>query len=243
MNNIKLVIEYDGTNYAGWQQQKKDNTVQQTLKHAIENVVNEKIELHGAGRTDSGTHAKGQVANFETKSTIPPSGLVHAINAYLPKDIVVKSAKKVPDVFHSRYSAKSKVYRYTILNDITTSAINRNFCYYCNVELNIERMRKAASALIGTHDFSTFKSKSNIINSVRTIRKLEIKKRGKYLFITVEANGFLYKMVRSIVGTLLEVGKGKMTINKFKKVLKSKTRSLAGDTVPAKGLCLLKVKY
>lgn len=243
MNNIKLIIEYDGTNYAGWQQQKKENTIQETLKNAVEKVVNEKIVLHGAGRTDAGVHAIGQVANFKTKSTIPPSRLVHAINYYLPNDIVVKSARKVPDVFHSRYSAKSKVYRYTILNNTTAGAIDRNFCYYYNMNLNIEQMQKASKILIGEHDFSTFKSKSNIINNVRTIKKLEIKKKGKYLFITVEANGFLYKMVRSIVGTLLEVGKDKMTIKEFKKVFKSKDRSSAGATVPSKGLCLLQVKY
>ena len=243
MNNLKLIIEYDGTNYAGWQQQKKEKTVQETLKNAIENVVNEKITLHGAGRTDAGAHAIGQVANFKTKSKIPTSQLVHAINYYLPKDIVVKSVRKVSEMFHSRYSAKSKIYRYTILNSSTRSAINRNLCYHFNTDLNIEKMQKASKALIGKRDFSSFKSKSNVINNVRTIKMLEIKKRGQYLSFTIEADGFLYKMVRSIVGTLLEVGKGKMTIKEFNRVSKSGTRSLAGATVPAKGLCLLKVKY
>ncbi len=243
MNNIRLIVEYDGTNYAGWQQQKKENTIQETLKNAVGIVVNEEVVLHGAGRTDAGVHAIGQVANFKTKATIPPSRLVHAINYYLPNDIVVKSARKVPDAFHSRYSAKSKVYRYTILNNTTPGAIDRNFCYYYNMDLNIEQMQKASIILIGKHDFSTFKSKSDIINNVRTIKKLEIRKRTKYLYITVAADGFLYKMVRSIVGTMLEVGKDKMTIKEFKKVFKSKARSLAGATVPARGLCLLSVKY
>ena len=216
MNNIKLVIEYDGTNYAGWQQQKNGKTIHHTLNKAIVKVVNEEIKLHGAGRTDAGTHAIGQVANFKTQSNIPFFNLVQAINYYLPKDIVVKSAKKVPEKFHSRYSVKSKVYRYTILNNKTRNAIGRNCCHYYATDLDIEKMQKASKALIGKHDFSTFKSKSEVISSVRTIKKLEIKKKGEYLFFTIEADGFLYKMVRAIVGTLLEVGRGKMTIKKFR---------------------------
>ena len=243
MNNIKLVIEYDGTNYAGWQQQKKEKTVQETLKIAIEKVVNEKITLRGAGRTDAGVHALGQVANFKTKSTIPTRKLVQAINFYLPKDIVVKSIKKVSEKFHSQYSAKSKIYRYTILNNNIGSAINRNSCYHYNGDLNIEKMQKASKTLIGRHDFSVFKSKSDNKNNIRTIKRLEIKKKGKYLLFTIEADGFLYKMVRSIVGTLLGVGREKMTIKEFKRVLKSRSRPLAGATVPARGLCLLRVKY
>lgn len=243
MNNIKLVIEYDGTNYDGWQQQKSGKTIHQTLNKAIVKVVNEEITLLGAGRTDAGTHAIGQVANFETQSNIPLFNLAQAINYYLPKDIVVKSAKKVPEKFHSRYSAKSKVYRYTILNSNTRSAIGRNYCHYYATDLDIEKMQKASKALIGKHDFSTFKSKSEVISSVRTIKKLEIKKKGEYLFFTIEADGFLYKMVRAIVGTLLEVGRGKMTIGKFKETVKSGIRSKAGNTVPAHGLCLLRVKY
>lgn len=247
MNNIKLIIEYDGTNYLGWQQQKNDKSVQETLKKAIEKVVNEKITLHGAGRTDAGTHALGQVANFQTSSTIPNHQLLQAINFYLSGDIVVKSARKVSMEFHSRFSAKSKIYRYSILNSSTKSAINRNFCYYYNTDLDIESMQKASMILIGKHDFTALSSKSDKVcrrvGNVRTIMKLDIKKKGKLILITVEANGFLYKMIRSIVGTLLEVGKGKMTLREFRKVLKSGTRSSAGATVPAKGLCLLKVKY
>jgi len=243
VNNIKLVIEYDGTNYAGWQQQKNGKTIHQTLSKAIERVVNEKITLHGSGRTDAGTHAIGQVANFKTQSNIPIYNLVQAINFYLPKDIVVKSAKKVPEKFHSRYSARSKVYRYTILNNVTRNAIGRKYCHYYSTALDIEKMQKASNALIGRHDFSAFKSKSDVISSVRTIKKLEIKKKGEYLLFTIEADGFLYKMVRAIVGTLLEVGRGKMTIKEFNKTVKSGIRSKAGNTVPANGLCLLRVKY
>ncbi|MFQ5687383.1 MAG: tRNA pseudouridine(38-40) synthase TruA [Candidatus Scalindua sp.] len=243
MNNIKLVIEYDGTNYDGWQQQKSGKTIYQALNKAIVKVVNEEIKLHGSGRTDAGTHAIGQVANFKTQSNIPLFNLVQAINYYLPKDIVVKSAKKVPEKFHSRYSAKSKVYRYTIFNSKTRSAIGRNYCHYYATALDIEKMQKASKTLIGKHDFSTFKSKSDVICSIRTIKKLEIRRKGEYLFFTIEADGFLYKMVRAIVGTLLEVGRGKMTIGKFRETVKSGIRSKAGNTVPANGLCLLRVKY
>ncbi|MBC8552761.1 MAG: tRNA pseudouridine(38-40) synthase TruA [Candidatus Brocadiales bacterium] len=243
MNNIKLVIEYDGTNYVGWQQQKNGITIHGKLSKAIERVVNEEVTLQGSGRTDAGTHAVGQVANFKTKSNIPIYNLVQAINSYLPKDIVVRAAKRVPEKFHSRYSAKSKIYCYTILNSNIRDAIGRNYCLHYSTPLDIEKMQKASKVLVGRHDFSAFKSKSEVLSSVRTIMKLEIKKKGKFLMFTVEADGFLYKMVRSIVGTLLEVGKGKMTIAEFKKIVKSGARAKAGNTVAANGLCLLKVKY
>ncbi len=243
MNNIKLVIEYDGTNYVGWQQQKNGITIHGTLSKAIERVVLEEVTLLGSGRTDAGTHAVGQVANFQTESKIPANKLVQAINTYLPKDIVVRSAKKVPEKFHSRYSAKSKTYCYTILNSRIRSAVDRNYCLHYSVPLDVEKMQRASKVLMGKHDFSTFKSKSEVLSSVRTIMKLEIKKKGKLLTFTIEADGFLYKMVRSIVGTLLEVGKGKMTITEFKRIVKSGTRAKAGNTVAASGLCLLKVKY
>ena len=243
MNNIKLVIEYDGTNYVGWQQQKNGITIHGKLREAIERVILEEIMLHGSGRTDAGTHAVGQVANFHTESNIPAYKLVQAINTYLPKDIVVRSAKKVPEKFHSRYSAKSKTYCYTIFNSRIRNAIGRNYCLHYSVPLDVEKMQKASKVLMGKHDFSAFKSKSDVLSSIRTIMKLEIKKKGKYLTFTIEADGFLYKMVRSIVGTLLEVGKGKITITEFKKIVKSRSRAKAGNTAVANGLCLLKVKY
>ncbi len=243
MNNIKLVIEYDGTNYVGWQQQKNGITIHGKLSKAIEKIVNEEVALQGSGRTDAGTHAVGQVANFKTKSNIPAYNLLQAINSYLPKDIVVRSAKKVSDNFHSRYSAKSKIYCYTILNSKIRDAVGRDYCLHYSTPLDIEKMQKASKVLIGKHDFSAFKSKSEVLNSVRTIMKLEIKKKGKFLTFTVEADGFLYKMVRSIVGTLIEVGKGKMSITEFKRIVKSGSRAKAGNTAAANGLCLLKVKY
>jgi len=173
----------------------------------------------------------------------PVYNLVQAINTYLPKDIVVKSAEKVPEDFHSRYSAKSKTYCYTILNSEIRDAVGRDYCLHYSTPLNVDKMQRASKALMGKHDFSAFKSKSDVISSVRTIMKMEIKENGKYLTFTVEADGFLYKMVRSIVGTLLEVGKGKMKITEFKQIVKSGIRARAGNTVAASGLCLLEVKY
>ncbi len=247
MKNIKLVIEYDGTNYAGWQKQKSDKSLQETLKQAIEDVVNEEIRLQGAGRTDSGVHARGQVANFETNSTIPITRLAQAINFHLPRDITVRSARRVAKGFHAQYSAKSKIYRYTILNHTIRSAINRNFCYQYCTPLNIEKIQNASQIITGRHDFSSFKSKSRSEkdekDAVRTVKMLEVSRKGRFVLFTIEADGFLYKMVRAIVGTLLEVGRGKMSLEEFERIVKARDRSYSGVNVPARGLCLLRVKY
>ncbi|MCP5003384.1 MAG: tRNA pseudouridine(38-40) synthase TruA [Planctomycetes bacterium] len=247
MNNIKLVIEYDGTNYAGWQKQKNDVTVQETLKQAIESVVKEEIRLLGAGRTDSGVHALGQVANFETNSTIPVTRLAQAVNFHLPRDIAVRSARRVARGFHSQYSAKSKIYRYTILNHPVRSAVNRNFCYQYCVPLNIEKIHHASELIVGSHDFGSFKSKSRSEkrgkSAVRTVKMLDVLRRGRYVLFTIEADGFLYKMVRAIVGTLIEVGRGKISLEEFDRIVKAENRSCAGVSVPARGLCLMRVKY
>lgn len=244
MRNIRLQIEYDGANYSGWQTQKNDKTVQETLSHAIGQALQEKITIHGAGRTDAGVHALGQVAHFKTGSSIPADRLVHAINYYLPHDIVVKSAGDVPETFHAQYSTKSKVYQYTVLNDWTRSAINRNFCYVYGYALDVEKMTEAAKMLIGSHDFTSFTTKAiEDKNRVRTVQRLDIRKEGKYLYFTIEADGFLYNMVRTIVGTLLEVGKGKIAGDAIKDILNKKNRIFAGPTAPARGLCLMEIKY
>ena len=244
MRNIRLLIEYDGTNYAGWQRQKNDKTVQETLSKVIEQVVREKITLYGAGRTDAGVHALGQVANFKTNSAIPSEQLVHAINFYLPHDITVKEATDVPESFHAQYNAKSKVYQYTLLNDWIRSSLNRNICYMCGFQLDMNKMTEASRCLIGTHDFTSFTTKAlQEKNRIRTIKKLDIRKEGKYIYFTIEADGFLYNMVRTIVGTLIEVGRGKISAGDIKGILDVKNRKLAGPTAPAKGLCLMAVKY
>ncbi|MCC7211277.1 MAG: tRNA pseudouridine(38-40) synthase TruA [Candidatus Brocadia sp.] len=244
MRNIRLLIEYDGTQYAGWQWQNDQKTVQEMLSKAVEQVVQEPVKIYGASRTDSGVHALGQVANFKTTSSVPSKRLIHAINFYLPHDITVKGAADVPVSFHAQYDAQSKIYRYTLLNNWIRTSLNRNFCYLCGLLLNAEKMRYAAQYLIGTHDFTSFTTSAlQGKNRIRTVKRLEITREGKYLYFTVEANGFLYNMVRTMVGTLIEVGRGKIMVESMKDILGAKNRNLAGPTAPAKGLCLIEVKY
>ena len=244
VRNIKLLIEYEGTCYAGWQQQKNETTVQETLKTAIEMVVGEKIVLHGSGRTDAGVHARAQVANFKTFSKIPSLRLPFAINSYLPKDIVVSAAQDVSDNFHARFSAKWKVYKYTIHNSNIRTALYRKFCYFYNFKLDYKTMEEGAKLLKGKHDFSAFKT-GKLLNedNVRELKRLDIEYSDKYIYFTLEANGFLRYMVRRIVGALLELGRGKISTKELDLMLKSKNPKHISPTVPAKGLCLLEVKY
>ncbi len=244
MRNIRLLIEYDGTNYAGWQWQKNAKTVQEILAKAVGQAVQEPVKIYGAGRTDAGVHALGQAANFHTHSNIPSGRLLLAINFYLPHDITIKESVDVPETFHAQYSAVSKVYRYTIFNDWVRTSLNRNFCYVCGFQLNVDKMLDAAQYLIGTHDFTSFTTRAlQEKNRIRAVKRLEIKNEGTYLYFTVEADGFLYNMVRTIVGTLIEVGRGKIAVEHVKDILDAKNRNLAGPTAPAKGLCLMEVKY
>lgn len=244
MRNIRLLIEYDGTHYAGWQWQKDEKTVQSTLLNAIEQVTRQSVTLYGASRTDAGVHAFGQVANFKTDSTIPPDRLLSAINFYLPPDITVKEVTETAESFHAQYCATSKVYQYTLFNNWIRTSLNRNFCYIYGVQLNIDKMITAARYLIGTHDFTSFTTKAwQEKNRVRTIKRLDIKKQGTYIYTTIEADGFLYNMVRTIVGTLIEIGRGKIELENTMDILLAKHRKLAGPTVPARGLCLMEVKY
>lgn len=244
MRNIRLLIEYDGTNYAGWQWQKGEKTIQGTLAEAIEQVIQEKTKLYGASRTDAGVHAFGQVANFKTTSNIPSQRLVHAINFYLPYDITVKDAVDVAEPFHAQYCAKSKIYQYTLFNDWVRTSLNRHFSYLYGFQLNMDKMASAARCLIGTHDFTSFTTKAWCEkNRMRTVKRLDIRKEGKYIYFTIEADGFLYNMVRTIVGTLIEIGRGKIPEEDMETILNARNRKLAGPTAPARGLCLMEVKY
>ncbi len=244
MRNVRLLIEYDGTNYAGWQWQKDEKTIQETLTGAIEHVIQEKTKLYGASRTDAGVHAFGQVANFKTTSNIPSKRLIHAINFYLPYDITVKDAADVAESFHAQYCAKSKIYQYTLYNDWVRTPLNRHFSYLCGFQLDMDKMTLAARYFIGIHDFTSFTTKAWYEkNRIRTMKKLDIRKEGKFIYFTIEADGFLYNMVRTIVGTLIEIGKGKIPAEDTKKILNAKNRKLAGPTAPARGLCLIEVKY
>lgn len=267
MRNIALEIEYDGTNYCGWQVQssrksqvsslKPKKSIQEVLEKTLRKVLQEKIHLAASGRTDAGVHAKAQVANFKTRSTIPSDKLQRALNGLLPADIAVTGVKDVSLDFHSRFGAKSKLYRYTILNRRYPSALLRNTAYFYPHPLDIRLMRKEARCLLGKHDFKSFcASGSSAKSTIRTIKRISIKvltcdlqpatcdpEDRSLIVIDIEADGFLYNMARNIVGTLIEIGRGKFPAGSLKKILKSRNRRFAGQTAPSRGLCLLKVGY
>jgi len=251
MRTIKLTIEYNGTHFCGWQIQRKgERTVQGEIKKILEKLLKEKITLVGSGRTDSGVHALGQVAHFKTSSPMDVKKLLKALNANLPKDVAIVAAKEVPENFHAQYSPKSKTYRYAILNRLARSTHNQDFVFFYPNTLNIALMRQEAKALIGKKDFKAFVASDPALQkqgksktTVRTIKKITIRKSKNLVEIDITANGFLYKMVRNIVGTLIKAGEGKYPKGSIKKILNSKDRQMAGPTAPAKGLSLLGVHY
>ncbi|NWG03797.1 MAG: tRNA pseudouridine(38-40) synthase TruA [Syntrophaceae bacterium] len=245
MRTIKLIIEYDGANYQGWQVQPKGPTLQGLLEEKLRLLTGEPIHLFGSGRTDAGVHALGQVAHFKTQSPMEVHSMKRALNSLLPRDIVIQSLKEVEDSFHARKHAKSKVYEYRILNRDLRSAFFRNYVWHIPQKLNLIEMTKATKGLIGEHDFSAFRSVGTPTRTaIRKVIRAEWKKgRDGVLRFEIEATGFLKQMVRAIVGTLIEVGKGKINAEDFKKILESKDRKKAGPTAPAHGLFLKEVKY
>lgn len=244
MKNIKLTIEFDGTNYAGWQRQKNINTVQETMEKAISDLTGENTELIGSSRTDAGVHARGFVANFKTDSSIPAIKFREALNCRLPDDIIILSSEEMPLDFHARYSSKGKKYSYTILNRWQPAAINRNYIYHIKSNLDVASMMEASKYFIGTHDFSAFRSTgSSVKTTERTIYESEVIMQGDKIIYIVHGNGFLYNMVRTMVGTLLNVGLKKNSPEDIKYILLSKDRSKAGQCVPGCGLCLEEVYY
>ena len=244
MRNIKLVIEYDGKGFNGWQKQPNKLNIQGEIEQAIESITKEKIDLIASGRTDAGVHALGQVANFKTQSNIPIEKFAIAINSRLKKSIVIKSAEEVDDKFHSRYMVKEKTYRYTINNSRYGTAIFRNMEYNFPIKLNVDKMKQAVKFFIGEHDFSAFKSSgTSSKSSVRKIFNAEVYEENERVIIELTGNGFLYNMVRIISGTLVDVGIGKIEPKEIINIIENKDRSKAGKTLPAQGLCLIKVKY
>lgn len=242
--NIKIIIEYDGSNYHGWQCQKNALSIQEVLEKAISNITGEQIRVIGAGRTDAGVHALAQVANFITNTKIPPEKLPLAINSQLPKDIVVKDAKIMPEDFHSRFWAKGKVYTYKIYNALYPSPFLRKYSYFFPLPLDVNKMSEAAKYFIGVHDFSAFRATgSSVKSTIREIRNLNIFKNGDLINIQVEANGFLYNMMRIISGTLLQVGLNQIKPSDIASIIESKDRTQAGKTLPPNGLYLIKVMY
>lgn len=244
--NIKLVLEYDGTNYHGWQSQtgSGNETIQETIERALSSLTNDKKSIFSSGRTDAGVHAMGQVANFQTQSTIPASAWAPALNHLLPADIRILASEEAPDDFHARYSARTKVYKYCILNRRAPTSLYRNYAWHINLPLDFARMRRAAAALQGRHDFSSFRGSGCTAKSaVRTIKSVIIRKNGDFMELWLEADAFLQYMVRNITGTLVEVGLGRFSPADVKRILESKDRAAAGKTAPPQGLYLVRVNY
>ncbi len=245
MRNIKLLIEYDGTNYQGWQVQPKGPTIQGILEEKLRLLTGQPIQLFGSGRTDSGVHALGQVAHFRTQSQMDVRTIQRALNSLLPADIVIQTVEEVDQAFHARKQSKSKIYEYRILNRNLRSAFHRGYVWHVPQKLNLREMKKATQGLIGEHDFSAFRTAgSPTQTTVRRVIRAEWKRgRDGLIRFEIEANGFLKQMVRSIIGTLVEIGKGRMNAAEIRKILNSKNRREAGPTAPAQGLFLKEVKY
>lgn len=244
MRNIKLVIEYDGSGFNGWQKQPNKLNIQGEIESVIENITKEKIELVASGRTDAGVHAIGQVANFKTNSNIPIEKIPIAINSQVKNSIRIKSAEEVDERFHSRYNCKRKTYRYIIDNSKYGSSIFRNMTYHMPIKLNINEMQRAVKYFIGEHDFKAFKSSgTSSKSSVRTIYEAKIIEKNEYIILELTGNGFLYNMVRIIAGTLVDVGLGKIKAEDIPIILEEKDRKKAGKTLPPQGLFLVKVEY
>jgi len=243
--NFKLIIEYDGSSYHGWQRQKNRKTIQGEIEKAIMTITGNKIALTASGRTDAGVHAFGQVANFYCDTEISPEVFQRGLNSLMPKDIIIKECNTVNEKFHARYDAKTKTYRYRILNRTTPAAICRQYSWFIKKKLDLDAIQSAILHIIGTNDFKAFEGAGSPRSSTkrRVINACLQQKEKKYLIFEIEADGFLRFMVRNIVGTLLDVGLCKITPDDFKKILLSKDRNLAGVTAPPHGLFLMNVKY
>ena len=241
---IRLIVQYDGTNYVGWQLQENGVSVQQRLNEAILAVTGEQIQLHGSGRTDSGVHARAQVAHFDTNARMPANKFAIAMNMRLPRDIRVLYSEEAPEEFHARFSAKNKTYRYTLQLGPHADVFCRDTALHIHTELNFDRMQAAAQDALGEHDFFAFMSAgSKLEHTVRTIFRSEWSQCGQFYYYDVSANGFLYNMVRILVGTMLEIGSGKLPQDAIARAINSKNRSDAGPTAPPQGLALMRVQY
>jgi tRNA pseudouridine38-40 synthase len=244
MRNIKITIQYDGTNYHGWQIQPNGRTVQSELTRVLSTLDHRDVTVHGAGRTDAGVHAKGQVASFLLERLFDPDQLRDAINANLDRDIRVLDVEPVADSFNARFSARLKTYRYRVWTAAVVSPFAYRYVYHHRWPLDVGEMQKAAAALIGEHDFSAFTVlHSDITDRVRLLERLHVDREDDGITITAASSGFLRYMVRTIVGTLIEVGRGRRTARSVKEVLESGDRANAGWTAPAAGLTLMRVDY
>ncbi|MFH1784154.1 MAG: tRNA pseudouridine(38-40) synthase TruA [bacterium] len=249
MRNLKLTIEYDGSCYSGWQVQNRlkgtsIRTIQGELERALKVILHEFCKVTGVGRTDAGVHARSYIANVTISHGIAVSSLKKALNSVLPDDIVVHGLRSVSKTFNARFGARSKIYRYCVSSGDVGCAIGRQYAYHFSYPLDTGLMRKGAGYLIGRHDFTSFASSGSEVKDPRCkIIRIDIKKRPNIITFDIEADYFLYKMVRNIVGTLLEVGRGKIKPSSVKSILGAKDRRKAGPNIPARGLCLMSVKY
>lgn len=240
----KLTLEYDGTHYHGWQRQPRLRTIQETLEAALARFAGHPIRVQGAGRTDAGVHAFGQVAHFQTSLAFPPFVWVRALNAFLPEDIAVLSAEEADPTFHSRFSAKLKTYRYIIYNAPLRSPLQRFHAWSLFKPLDLKKMRAAARKLSGPHDFTSFcAAASETENKQIDLKRIKIEKKGKQIQITFEASRFVQYMVRNIVGLLVEVGRGRRSAEEIPGIFKKRDRAAAGPTAPPHGLFLIKIEY
>lgn len=244
MRRIQLIIEYDGTNYAGWQRQSNAVAVQQVIEEALARLTKESIVLHGASRTDAGVHALGQSAHFDTESAIPADKFCYALNTMLPPDIRIRASRQVPPSFHARFSTKGKRYRYLFHVSPHAGALNRLTHAHIIYPLDEALMAQEAQTLVGTHDFAAFAASGSVVkDTVRTIHRADVLRDGTEIRLIVEGTGFLYNMVRIIAGTLVGVGSGKLEPGAFARAIDSKNRLDLGVTAPAHGLTLMEVFY
>ncbi len=244
MPTYKLTLEYDGTNYSGWQQQPHHPTIQACIEQVLQAVTQTSISVTGAGRTDSGVHAQGQVASFHSDKNLTPMEWKRALNGLLPEDISVRTVELVSNDFHARFSAKRKLYRYLILNQPERSALERNRMWHVPQSLNVSNMLESVKPLLGKHDFSSFQdSQTDTKNPICHVSLLNIQKDGTVVTVDIQADRFLKQMVRAIVGTVVEVGLGKRSAKEVQVILEAKDRRKAGYTAPAHGLYLMQVEY
>jgi tRNA pseudouridine38-40 synthase len=244
MRNIKLTLSYDGTDFHGWQLQPGLRTVQETLEQALAALTGERLRVNASGRTDTGVHAVGQVVNFRSETKLPADVLVRALNAHLPADVVVREAADAPESFDANRDAKRKLYRYIVHDGPVPDLFMRRYCHHTRYRLDAAAMARAAACLRGTHDFRCFETEwPNRASSVRTITHLAINRFGDWIWLDVEADGFLYNMVRAIAGTLINVGRGYWPETRVAEILEAQDRTLAGPTAPAQGLFLMRVRY
>jgi tRNA pseudouridine38-40 synthase len=242
--NIKLTVEYDGTNYHGWQIQANCESIQAVLERAVSTFLRTPARVIGSGRTDGGVHALGQVVNFVTEKDFQPHRIRRALNALTPPDITIKEVRIVPDSFDSRRDARSRVYEYHILNRPTPSPFYLNRAWHIHEPLDVDSMRAAISCLLGEHDFTSLRAADcDAAHPIRRVYSTTLEQHGELLVYTIEASAFLRHMVRNIIGTLVEVGRGERTPESFQELLELRDRTKAGDTAPARGLYLVEVKY